>query len=86
MCKPIKNIMKHSEPWMDVSSQIAEIVVNNLISNYKRGHYPRTHRDLSNLTGLTPTYLEKILKGKENLSMGVIVSLEIVLDIKLIKI
>lgn len=71
---------KENEQWLDHSFQIALNVVRAMRKQNLN------QKDLAQLMQVTPQYISKMLKGKENLSLQTISKLEEVLAIKLITI
>jgi DNA-binding XRE family transcriptional regulator len=69
-----------NEAWLDYSFKIALRVLNTLRS------LPITQRDLAEKMGVTPQHVNKIVKGKENLSLETIAKLEKALGVPIISI
>lgn len=67
-----------NEQWLDRSFQI---ILNVVRAMRKQG---LKQKDLAERMGVTPQYISKILKGKENLSLQTISKLEEVLGIQLL--
>lgn len=101
MKKSIENLLKDSpidkswvdkekwkienERWLDVSFTIAVNILSKLRANKKLGISPKNQVELSDMVKCTPQYVNKILRGKENLQLETICKFENVLRIKLIE-
>ena len=70
---------KENKEWLDISFSIAVKILSIL---KKRGI---TQKQLATSINCSPQYVNKLLKGNENLQLETIVKLETALDIKLIK-
>jgi transcriptional regulator with XRE-family HTH domain len=68
---------EENKSWLDLSSKIALKILRVL---RERG---MTQRELSEKMGVSPQYVNKILKGKENLSLETIVALGKILSVDL---
>lgn len=71
---------KEGKLWLRKSRQIALSVLYYLEQN------GMTKKDLAEKMSVTPTYVGKLLKGKENLSLETISKIEDALDIDLINV
>lgn len=101
MKKSIENLLKDSpidkswvekekwkienERWLDISFTIAVNILSKLRANKKLGISPKNQVELSEMVKCTPQYVNKILRGKENLQLETICKFENVLKIKLIE-
>ena len=70
---------KENKEWLDISFSIAVKILSVL---KKKGI---TQKQLAASINCSPQYVNKLLKGNENLQLETIVKLETALDIKLIK-
>ena len=73
-------LRRDNQDWLNLSAKIA---VHILLTLRKRG---MTQKDLAMGLNLSPQYVNKIVKGKENLTLETITKLEKALDISLIDI
>lgn len=69
---------QENDAWLKLSFSIAARI---LVTLDEKG---MTQKDLARLLGCSPQYLNKIIKGKENLTLSTIIKLEEKLNIKLI--
>ncbi len=69
-----------NEAWLDLSFRIATKILITLREK------KMSQKDLADKMGCSPQYLNKIIKGKENLTLETIFKLEETLQIKLIEI
>ncbi len=69
-----------NEKWLDISGKIALKVLRTL---RKKGV---SQKELAEKMGVSPQYVNKIVKGSENLSLETITKLETALDIQLIEV
>jgi plasmid maintenance system antidote protein VapI len=68
--------------WLNLSAQIAVRVLSAL----RKGGEIKTQKELAEKLQVSPQYVNKIVKGRENLSLDTIVKLEKALNIRLIEI
>jgi len=68
--------------WLSLSAQIAVRVLSAL----RKGGEIKTQKELAEKLQVSPQYVNKIVKGRENLSLETIVKLEKALNIRLIEI
>lgn len=66
--------------WLDISFAIAIKILGSLRKNNI------TQKDLAKKMGLTPQYINKIVKGQENLTLETICKFERALEIDLLKV
>jgi len=71
---------KENEAWLDKSAQIAIKILRHLRLN------KISQVELANRLGVSAQYVNKIVKGRENLSLETICKLENALNISLVKI
>lgn len=60
---------KENEAWLDISFAIAVKVMSVLKFNKQTGISPKSQKELANIMNCTPQYINKVLKGKENLTL-----------------
>lgn len=75
-----------NEDWLDVSFSIALKVASTLSSNRKSGTFPKNQIELAEAMGCSPQYINKLLRGQENLQIETICKVQNILDIKLIEV
>jgi transcriptional regulator with XRE-family HTH domain len=68
--------------WLELSALIAVRVLSAL----RKGCEVKSQKELAEKMNVSPQYINKIVKGRENLSLGTIVKLEKALNIRLIEI
>ena len=74
------NFRKEGQVWLRKSRQIALSVL------YYLEQKGMTKKDLAEKMGVTPTYVGKLLKGKENLSLETISKIEEAMDVDLVNV
>lgn len=74
------NERKINKDWLDISFKIAMKILKFLREN------KITQRELAENLGFSPQYLNKILKGKENLTIETITKIQNVIGIQLIQV
>lgn len=77
---------KKNEAWLDVSFAIAVKIMSKLKSNKQEGIFPKTQKELAEAMFCSPQYVNKLLKGTENLQLETIVKIEEILNIRLIEV
>jgi len=75
-----------NQDWIERSTQIAVHILSKLRENRKLGKSPANQKELADVMAITPQYITKILKGKENLTLETISKLETALGTPLIHI
>lgn len=70
---------KENKYWLNTSSNISFKVLSKLRSNKKQGLKPSTQKELANSLGVTPQYVNKLVKGSENLTLETICKIENIL-------
>jgi ribosome-binding protein aMBF1 (putative translation factor) len=68
--------------WLELSAQIAVRVLSAL----RKGCEVKSQKELAEKMNVSPQYINKIVKGRENLSLETIVKLEKALNIRLIEV
>ena len=66
--------------WLDKSAEIAVRILSTL------SRLSLSQKDLAERTGVTPQYINKVAKGRENLSLETISKIEKALQIRLVEI
>lgn len=69
-----------NKDWLDKSALIAIKILRHLRAN------KITQKDLAERLNVSPQYVNKIVKGKENLSLETITKIERLLDLKLVEV
>lgn len=69
-----------NEAWLDLSFAIAVKILRTLRNRNM------TQKDLADILGLSPQYVNKIVKGSENLTIETITKIEKALQISLIEV
>ena len=59
---------KENKQWLEISSTISFKVLSKLRSNKKQDLKPSTQKELAKSMGVTLKYVNKLVKGSENLS------------------
>lgn len=75
-----------NEAWLDISFAIAVKIISALRTNKKSGVYPKNQKEFAEAMLCTPQYVNKLLKGAENLQLETITKIEEILKIKLIQV
>lgn len=77
---------KENKAWLDISFAIAVKIMSALKANKIAGISPKTQKELAVAMDCSPQYVNKLLKGTENLQLETITKLEQILDINLIQV
>lgn len=80
------NYRKENKAWLDISFAIAVKLMSALKSNKVVGVSPKTQKELAVAMDCSPQYVNKLLKGTENLQLETITKLENILNINLIQV
>jgi len=76
--------MEENEAWLDKSAQIAIRILSEI---HRQKHVNgMTQKKLAERMGVREQYINKVVKGKENLTLKTISKIEAVLGIKLISV
>lgn len=75
-----------NEAWLDLSFAIAVKIISALRTNKKSGVYPKNQKEFAEAMQCTPQYVNKLLKGAENLQLETITKIEGILKVKLIQV
>ena len=77
---------QENEDWLDISFSIAVKILSALNSNKKANISPKNQKELAESMGCSAQYVNKLLKGKENLQIETICRIQRILNINLIEI
>lgn len=80
------NYRKENKAWLDISFAIAVKIMSALKSNKIASVSPKTQKELAVAMDCSPQYVNKLLKGTENLQLETITKLENILNINLIQV
>ena len=73
-----------NKEWLDRSAKIAVKILSQLRDNKKMGKSPANQKELADLMGVTAQYINKVVKGNENLTLETISHLEDALQMPLL--
>jgi transcriptional regulator with XRE-family HTH domain len=77
---------QENEDWLDISFSIAVRVASTLSANKKADKYPKNQVELAEAMGCSAQYVNKLLKGQENLQIETICKIGRILGITLIEV
>ena len=77
---------QENEDWLDVSFSVALRVASTLSANKKANVYPKSQVELAEAMGCSAQYVNKLLRGQENLQIETICKVQRILGIKLIEV
>lgn len=77
---------EENEAWLDISFSIAVKMLGVLRENEKSNVSPMNQKELAEAMNCSPQYINKVLKGTENLQLETILKIGSILDIQLIKV
>jgi plasmid maintenance system antidote protein VapI len=77
---------EENEDWLDVSFSVAVRVASTLSANKKANVYPKSQVELAEAMGCSAQYVNKLLRGQENLQIETICKVQRILNIKLIEV
>jgi transcriptional regulator with XRE-family HTH domain len=77
---------QENEDWLDVSFNIAIKVASTLSANKKTGGFPKSQVELADAMECSAQYVNKLLKGQENLQIETICKIGRILGITLIEV
>lgn len=75
-----------NEDWLDLSFEIAVNILEALRNNKEMGIYPQTQKELVEAMNCSPQYINKVLRGKENLQLGTITKIGKILEVSLVEV
>lgn len=77
---------QENEDWLNVSFSVALRVASTLSANKKANVSPKSQVELAEAMGCSAQYINKLLRGEENLQIETICKIQHILDIKLIEV
>lgn len=77
---------QENKAWLDISFAIAVKIKSKLEENKKSKEFPKSQKELAEALGCSPQYVNKLLKGTENLQLETITRIERILSIHLIQV
>jgi transcriptional regulator with XRE-family HTH domain len=77
---------KENKAWLDISFAIAVKIMSALKANKTANIFPKTQKELAEAMTCSPQYVNKLLKGTENLQLETITKIEQILNISLIEV
>jgi transcriptional regulator with XRE-family HTH domain len=75
-----------NEDWLDLSFEIAVKIGSVLSKNKALDKFPKNQKELAEAMGVSPQYVNKVIKGSENLQLDTITKIQNILGVKLIEI
>ena len=75
---------QENEDWLDISFSIAVKMLSALSANKKANAFPRNQKELAEAMNCSAQYVNKLLRGQENLQIETICKVQRILNIKLI--
>lgn len=75
-----------NKAWLDISFAIAVKIMSAIKANKAADIFPKTQKELAEAMICSPQYVNKLLKGTENLQLETIVKIEQILNITLIEV
>lgn len=77
---------KANEKWLDISFKLAVKIRTALEENKQINRAPKSQKALAEQMNCSPQYINKVLKGQENLQLETIAKLSTILNISLIEV
>lgn len=77
---------QENEDWLDISFNIALKVASTLSANKKTGNFPKSQVELAEAMNCSAQYVNKLLRGQENLQIETVCKIQRILNIKLIEV
>jgi transcriptional regulator with XRE-family HTH domain len=77
---------EENQDWLDISFAIAVKILAAFRANKKTGTFPKSQKELAEAMDCSPQYVNKLLKGTENLQLETITKIGGILNIKLIEV
>lgn len=77
---------QENEDWLDVSFDIAIRIGSTLYDNKQKNKYPKNQVELAEAMGCSAQYINKLLKGQENLQIETICKIGRILGLSLIEV
>lgn len=75
-----------NEDWLDLSFKIAVRIGSVLSANKKTQQYPKNQVELAEAMGCSAQYVNKLMKGQENLQIETICKIAKILKVSLIEV
>lgn len=69
--------------WLDYSAKIAVLILRTLRKNREKNIFPNSQKDLADIMRVSPQQVNKLVKGRENLTIETISRLSEALNISL---
>ncbi len=77
---------EENEDWLDISFSIAVKVLSALRTNKKTDVFPRSQKELAEAMGCSAQYVNKLVRGQENLQIETICKIQRILNVTLIEV
>lgn len=77
---------EENEDWLDISFSIAVKMLSALSANKKAAVFPSNQKELAVAMKCSAQYVNKLLKGQENLQIETICKIQRILNIKLLEV
>lgn len=77
---------QENEDWLDISFSIAVKMLSALSANKKADAFPRNQKEMAEAMVCSAQYVNKLLRGQENLQIETICKVQRILNIKLIEV
>lgn len=77
---------EENQHWLDISFAISVKILAAFRANKKTESFPKSQKELAEAMDCSPQYVNKLLKGTENLQLETISKIESILNIKLIEV
>lgn len=77
---------EENEDWLDISFTIAVKMLSALSANKKLSVFPSNQKELAEAMACSAQYVNKLLRGQENLQIETICKIQRILNIKLIEV
>ncbi len=77
---------QENEDWLDISFCVALRVASTLSANKKAKVYPKSQAELAEAMNCSAQYVNKLLRGQENLQIETICKVQRILNIQLIEV
>jgi hypothetical protein len=77
---------EENESWLDISFSIAVKMLGALRETKKSNIFPKNQKELAEAMNCSPQYINKVLKGAENLELETISKIENILNIQLVEV
>ena len=77
---------EENESWLDLSFEIAVKILGALRKNKQSNTFPKNQKELAEAVKCSPQYINKVLKGNENLQLETITKIGNILNVSLIEV